>query len=295
MCKKYAVEALVQPVDLDPEVYKLNMGAKMIWETSMKMFMKRVDQQETNLRAIYAIVWGQCSPMMQAKLESHVDFETKSDGCDCVWLLLEIQAITHKFEGTRNIFISLDDAWKNYYNFKQKPEQSLHDYLKDFQSVIQVLEHYDASVGIDTPYQKAVEKAAVVGMSAKATAEEKLVVIKAAAKKKCIAIAFLKRADRKLYGGLWSELENNFSRSFDQYPLDLTAAFNLLLNYKQSPAIQQKWRDREPNAANEEVGAVAFLQHGTAKPGTDGALHKDIKCFHCNKMGHYANACPQAE
>jgi hypothetical protein len=54
----------------------------------------------------------------------------------------------------------------------------------------------------------------------------------AAAKNKSVAIGFLKRADRKRYGGLWSDLENQYTRGTDDYPLDLTGAYNLLLNYK---------------------------------------------------------------
>ena len=42
----------------------------MIWETSMKNYMRQVEKVESNLCAIYAIVWGQCSPLMQSKLES---------------------------------------------------------------------------------------------------------------------------------------------------------------------------------------------------------------------------------
>jgi hypothetical protein len=48
--------------------------------------------------------------MMQSKLKYLDDFDEKSTKCDCVWLLKEIQGITHRFEGTRNVFISLDDA-----------------------------------------------------------------------------------------------------------------------------------------------------------------------------------------
>jgi len=53
----------------------------------------------------------------------------------------------------------------------------------------------------------------------------------AAARYRSIAVAFLKRADRKAYGDLWTELENQHTRGDDQYPIDLTAAYNLLLNY----------------------------------------------------------------
>ena len=110
MCKSFTIVALVQPANLTKEEYAEDMGKKMIWETTMKTYMKRLDLLESNTRAIYAIVWGQCSPMMQSKLESLDDFQTESNACNCTWLLKEIQGISHHFEGTRNVSISLDDA-----------------------------------------------------------------------------------------------------------------------------------------------------------------------------------------
>jgi hypothetical protein len=79
--------------------------------------------------------------MMQSKLESLDEYKAWSTDCDCVWLLKEIQGITYRFEGTRNIFISLDDAWCDYYSYHQGAQQSLHEYLKEYQSLVQVLEH----------------------------------------------------------------------------------------------------------------------------------------------------------
>lgn len=101
--------------------------------------------------AIHAVVWGQCSPMMQSKLESLEDFDTRNKTCDCIWLLKEIQGIAHRFEGARNVFISLDDAWTDFYNFKQGQHQLLCDHLKDFQALVQVLEHCGAEFGADGP------------------------------------------------------------------------------------------------------------------------------------------------
>ena len=115
ICKTFAVVKLVQPPNLTKEEYEGDMGKRMIWETTMKTYIKRTDLMESNLRSIYAIVWGQCSQMMQSKLVSLDDYSTKSNECDCIWLLKEIQGITHRFEGTRNVFTSLDDAWCNYY------------------------------------------------------------------------------------------------------------------------------------------------------------------------------------
>ena len=110
------------------------MGKKMMWEMAMKNYMKRLDLLANNTRAVFAIVWGQCSPMIQSKLESLDDCESKSRDCDCVWVLKEIQAITHQFEGTRNVLISLEDAWSSYYTYRQGNQQTLHSYLSDLRA-----------------------------------------------------------------------------------------------------------------------------------------------------------------
>jgi hypothetical protein len=210
------------------------MGKRMIWQTYMKSYMKRTDMMESNMRGIYAIVWGQCSPMMQSKLESLDHYSTKSIECDCIWLLKEIQGITHRFEGTRNIFISLDDAWCNYYSYQQGPNQSLHEYLKDYQSRVQVLEHYGAAIGSEGPYLDLVRER-VRAETYVVTEEEYKAYEITAAKQQTIAIGFLKQADKRRYGGLWTGLENNFTRGQDHYPPHLTNTYSLLLNYKAAP------------------------------------------------------------
>jgi hypothetical protein len=112
-----------------------------------------------------------------------------------------------------------------------------------------------------------------------------------AAKKKAVTIGFLKRADRRQYGGLWSDLENNFTRGQDHYPEDLTSAYSLLLSYKAPPTAQQERRGQPRD--EEEVSGLIFLQNGAPAPGTDGALHEQIRCYNCQDLGHYASVCPQ--
>ena len=277
ICRTFEVIALTQPPNLTKEEYDEDMGKRMIWTTSMKSYMKRTDLMESNLRGIYAIVWGQCSPMMQSKLESLDDYGKNSADCDCIWLLKQIQGITHRFEGTRNVFISLDDAWHNYYSYAQGPKQTLHEYLKDYQSLVQVLEHYGAAIGTDRPYLDSVKdrvRQAHSGLSE----DEYEIKDATAAKQQYLAIAFLKRADQRRYGGLWSELENNYTRGQDQYPPDLTNAYNLLLNYRPAPAQRQTRR----NTGEGEVSGMSFLQNGEAIPGINGITHARVKCYNCN-------------
>jgi hypothetical protein len=78
VCKSFDIKPPTMPANLEKFVYEGDMGKRMIWETAMKTYMKRSDKLESNTRAIYAIVWGQCSPMMQSKLESLDEYTERS-------------------------------------------------------------------------------------------------------------------------------------------------------------------------------------------------------------------------
>jgi hypothetical protein len=103
-----------------------------------------------------------------------------------------------------------------------------------------------------------------------------------------VAIAFLKRVDRRRFGALWADLENQFTRGNDQYPVDLASAYSLLTDYK----VTENARCYvEPPP---ETSGMTFLQASEAVAGTDGILFEHIKCFRCQKKGHLADKCLQA-
>ncbi len=124
-------------------------------------------------------------------------------------LLKEIQGIAHRFEGTRHVHISLDDAWEAYYNIQQGQHQDIHAYLKEYQSIIQVLEHYGAAIGTDAPYLAAMTKKLTATFSLSGEELKKRAL--AGAKLQTIAMGFMKLADRRCYGALWTDSENNYT------------------------------------------------------------------------------------
>ena len=148
LCKTYEVRTIAVPTDLTTEDQE-SKTKKLIWKTEVQTHIKRVDMQESNLQKIFSTIWGQCSATMKSKIESLDEYEERNETCDCAWLLTAIKGITHKFEGTRYVFLSLDDARTNFYSYKQKKSETLHEYLRHFSSLIEVLEHYGAKMGSD--------------------------------------------------------------------------------------------------------------------------------------------------
>lgn len=252
-----------------------------IWKKQVAQYCVRVEYLESNLKTTYAVIYGQCSEPMKAKLKSLDHFDERNRACDCVWILKQIKGITFRFEGQRFAYLSLDDARTSYYAYKQTPDESLAEYLDHFRSRVDVLEHFGGQLGEDPKFLPA-------SIRRSTTDPKKL------AKLSCdytLAVSFLKRADRRRFGPLWSSLENQFSLGNDQYPTDLTAAYSVLVSYK---------LPKQRNTPRTELGTATALLDGmtfaqatnTTVPGSDGVTHERVTCYRCENKGHYADRCP---
>jgi hypothetical protein len=100
------------------------------------------------------------------------------------------------------------------------------------------------------------------------------------ARDKCLAVAYLSGADKTHYGRLVEDFENGYSKGNNNYPETLTAAYNLVFNYRnQQRPVSRIFNDSEGMAfANAEKRAVDRAK---------------VRCFNCNVMGHYANECTE--
>jgi len=64
----------------------------MIYAEKIKEYVKRETALTGNMRLVYAVIWGQCSEAMKAKIKSVSNYKDKSEGNDCVWLLEHVKA-----------------------------------------------------------------------------------------------------------------------------------------------------------------------------------------------------------
>ena len=65
------------------------------------------------------------------------------------------------------------------------------------------------------------------------------------ARNRSIVVSFLKRSDKTRYGALWAKLENQYTGGSDQYPDNITTAYNMLLNYKPQHQVNNNRRKGE--------------------------------------------------
>ena len=111
-----ALPTLNEPADPDPNA---NQTQTLIWNEEVKEYVKRARQLRGNLATLYAVMWGQCSEAMRAKLKSLNEYGDRMNDNDCAWLLQQIRAVTLQFDSTRNSFLSLMDARTSFLTCKQ--------------------------------------------------------------------------------------------------------------------------------------------------------------------------------
>jgi hypothetical protein len=283
----------VQPEDLDEN--EKSMFVKKKWEKEVERYLERVNELDSNLRHIFAVIYGQCSYSMQTKLISSTHFEAMKKKSDCGWLLKEIKGVMNQFESSRLIHVSLDIALQNYYTYYQGGSQSLHNFYKTFVSQVDVLEHYGADIGVDRAFLEAA-RLTTKGPDLSSTDYDSMLIaheenLAKIARKKAIAVSFLRRVSRHKYGQLWNDLQNSYARGNDDFPNTIVEAYDMLLHYV--PPQQHGQRSSKPSRGN---SGVQFVQNGQNTPapipGLDGILHPDVECYGCHGFGHFKPQCP---
>jgi hypothetical protein len=105
-----------------------------IWKEDIRDLSKRKRVLRGNLAAIQAVIWGQCSEAMKAKIKSLDGYETSVETNDCKWLLSNIKAVTMQFDAKHNGYVSMLDATAGFLNCRQQPGQSADNYLEALKS-----------------------------------------------------------------------------------------------------------------------------------------------------------------
>jgi hypothetical protein len=95
----------------------------------------------SNLSAIHAIVWGQCSEAMKARIKVLEAYEEKTAADDCKWLLSNIQAIAMQLDEKHHGYTSMLDATAGFLlNCRQQVGQSVINYVEAINSHIDTID-----------------------------------------------------------------------------------------------------------------------------------------------------------
>jgi hypothetical protein len=262
-----------------------------IWKEELKDYVKQTRILKDNLTSLMAIIWGQCSKTMKTKIKSHAEFQDKYNSNDCMWMLRQIKAVTLQFDSKRNGFISAMDTRANFLNCRQQTWQSPDLYMEALKGWADNLEYHGGSIAESYTLVPEIDDKGVT----RTIAERKTI-----ARDRTLGVAYIRGADHTRYGILTAELANQYAMGTDNYPVDLNAAFSMLVNYTTPVNASRTTRNNSNNNTTVSTSAgttngtsgLTFSQRGTVA-GTNGVTHSEITCYNCNTVGHYACDCPE--
>jgi hypothetical protein len=183
------------------------------------------------METIYSLIFGQCTEYMMAKLKGLPDYGNFNDSVDLIKLLKAIKGLTYHFEGQRYQALALHGALTRFYMIRQDRSTTNAQYLEKFQTNVAVVEQFGGNIDRNAGAVRAeLEMAGFIDQTT-AGNEEKLAYTQRA-KDKYLAVAFLYSADKEQYTKLLEDLENAYLYGTNNYPVNITSAYNLLVHYK---------------------------------------------------------------
>lgn len=208
------------------------------------------------------IIWGQCSESVQAKLRTITGFSKVEKYRDCLVLLKEINAIAFKFESQRYPCEASFDALTGWYQMRQHRHQSNLDYLTKFKNMINILNHYNISIGEDpllVNYVANLNPPAGQAFQDLKRGTVKFEALLPTVRNRFIAYSFLRDSCTHRYRKLLHSLSNQFTMGNNQYPNNLTTAYGMLINYKSD----SKKKQSSPNDDSSQTESeMSFLNAG---------------------------------
>jgi len=268
---------------------------KQVYYEEVKQYVKEKRTLTKSTRAMFAVVWGQCSPNVVTKLSQLSNVERWKEEGESAKLSKAVQSILMKYEHQKHVLVTLFRQIRFFYAYRQKDNQDLHKYSEVFEIMVDSIDHIGGFFIHPKFIMELMEKDK---LDEKEKQQDDIIKIyDDKAKEKLLAIAFIMGGRADVYSDLVTDLENDFLKGHDSFPDTVTKSYHLMANYglkrRERSSFGQKSGHAGRPAGHKGVG---FMQSASKKKetvsGTDGIVHERITCFMCQKMGYYSDECP---
>jgi hypothetical protein len=201
---------------------------KAIWKKKIEIYVQHEMALEENNRALYALVMGQCTETMRAKLESQATFEAVDNTLSGLGLQVMIRVLVYQLHSQKYLPHSIHEAMRQIVNFQQRKGMTAAAYLEQFQNLVEVATHTGASAGLHAGIVVEISEEMQVDLTQATRA--KIMATQAAAKERFQATSFLLNSDRSRYGWFIEDIENAYIQGQNRYPATITASYDLFVN-----------------------------------------------------------------
>ena len=266
----------------------------------MKAHVDREEKYRANCMKAAGLLFSRCTPGMQHKLQERNDFSSlQSDPID---LIKAIRDACMNYEEDEYIHKTLFDALKHYATLKQRPEESLRDYL-DRQTAAWNTLWSHLGTGFDRLFKSDSKYEEAIGELRDKKNPDPIRELKGRIKEAFRAYVFMANADQNKYGSLMAMFKTNHnmkqqevgSEEVQKYPITIEKASSVFnkhdwdATYKEKLKKDKKNKDKQGqqnqsssnnNSSGQEQANMAFAQ---IKKG---------RCYCCGETGHPFSDCP---
>ena len=292
-----------------------------IWKREVDAYVKSKDLLHNSMGKLYVTVWSQCSEAMRSKVRGTSAYTDMDKDLDVIKLLKTIKGVSMHFDNQTYIPKSIDDAKKLFYSLKEGEHEKHPSFLKRFSNLVEVIEHYGGELGAD-PILLQLEQdflskqgrwpppSIIVKQEGEVTTRQDLHqqfeyernILKKSARDRYLAIAFVNRCDQDRVGEYATELHNAYINGDDRNPVNLTNAYNAVINYKPRTRKRNKSfkqnRDDKGKGRNEDDDPRDLADSGDDDVVTDDINMNTVgkgkkSCWVCGKEDHMMQDCPK--
>jgi hypothetical protein len=180
-----------------------------VWDKEIDEYVKRKTQLADNMQTVYSLVWGQCTDVMQQKIEALSVYKTLTTNGDGLTVLKAIKGLMYNFQSQKYLPHALHESKRRFYLCSQGQHTTASTYLEQYQNIVDVIEHTRGLIGNDPGILEALAtKKGTADLAAIAVTD--LALLQKEAHEQYLAAAFLLGADRTRFRRLIEGLKNDY-------------------------------------------------------------------------------------
>ena len=161
-----------------------------MWKDDIKSVGKQRTFLEENIKTLYAIIWGQCTDIMQQKIEAADNFdEVWAEGDGLALLEIMKSIVTYAFQSQKYTGQSLFEVYKKFFNQVRGRTVTVKEHLTNFNNRVDVIESIGGSFSLDPGMLRYV----LNGKKIEDLTEEQLVIVHHAIRERTLAASYQRR------------------------------------------------------------------------------------------------------
>ena len=222
-------------------------------------------------KALWSVVWGQCSPTLISKLLDEKDLQQWKNSGNVVELIQAIELISIKYTVCTYPEINIHKQLAFFYSYCQRKNDDIHKYFELFKLMADGIKNFGGNLGrYDLYVHEIMEKKPIIQVSStpqefadayKKLSKEDHAEILNATESKSLAVAFLMGGKPDQYDEQILILQNQYVLKNDLFPNNLMETYNLMANFLINPNLSNEDAPKAQNFKNSVYSlGLSFLQ-----------------------------------